>query len=496
MNIQEIVDVIAYIEKKYQVDKWKIDDIPLWPFIRIENYYLLSLILLNGETGHDATSGSQIKQIIDSKLNLIRARANDKAKEAKPKRVDVLFLGDGISFAKLNNTWYQKFCDPIADQLNKENISNTRFDLADNFHTPRYSASIFIQSKIDNAIIVSKLKSKLISPKFKSEKWEDYEQFLNDPLVKDSLVVVLSKSEMRKKIAKIKALISYYNTILEDTKPKICYIGAYYGDHQLAFILACKKLGIKTVDIQHGVQGEFHLAYSNWLKVPNEGYAQLPDYFSVWSEEEKTCIEKWNNNLNTHKVVVSGNLFANMWKLNDSDVVKAYDIKVNDIIKFKDKPVVLLTLSPYTEDETKKIYKIIKETQLEFNWLIRLHPGMLKKKAKILEAIKKHKIVNFELEESSDLPLYSILRNIDLHITVQSTCVIEAAEFGVKSIITSEYGRNLYLSSISNGDAVYLNNTSEIISYLSSHSKNSVSSTPRIQSTDNIISFTKKIIEN
>ena len=54
------------------------------------------------------------------------------------------------------------------------------------------------------------------------------------------------------------------------------------------------------------------------------------------------------------------------------------------------------------------------------------------------------------MEIASSLPLFTILDNVDVHITHSSSTVIEAAYFGVKSIITSEYGWALLSEQIEN----------------------------------------------
>lgn len=491
MNIQEIVDIITYAEKEYAVDEWKIDGISLWPFIRLENYYVLSLLSLNGTAVLESKSSGYFKQILKSKVDHVKAKVQDSKNNSTVKKADVLLISDGMSYTKLNDTWYQKFCDPISDQLNQGKITNLRFDLGHNFIIPRYSPSKFIQSSVDNAII----KSKFMKPKFNDENWGDYESFLTDEKIKNNFAVILDKNQIRNKIGKIKSLIKYYSKIIEKTQAKICYIGCYYGDHQLAFVLACRLLGVATVDVQHGVQGDFHLAYGNWLKVPQQGFDSLPDYFAVWSENEKTAIEKWNTTISKHKVIVTGNQFSEIWKMNNNKMVLSYDEKVRKLAKLASKPLVLLTLSPHTDKETDLIYDVVKQTENEYNWLIRLHPSQMVHQEKIIQRIKDKKISKFDLIQSSSLPLYAILRNVDIHITVQSTCVIEATTFGIPSIITTDYGKNLYLSDVKAGFGFHCESTEEIKTKLNqlSTSKLNPAKDSETEKID-IVEFTKSIL--
>ena len=42
----------------------------------------------------------------------------------------------------------------------------------------------------------------------------------------------------------------------------------YYNLVNMALIWACRDLGITTVDIQHGLQGKYHVMYSHWTRIP------------------------------------------------------------------------------------------------------------------------------------------------------------------------------------------------------------------------------------
>jgi hypothetical protein len=111
-------------------------------------------------------------------------------------------------------------------------------------------------------------------------------------------------------------------------------------------------------------------------------------------------------------------------------------------------------------------WKVIKKTQNEFNWFIRLHPAMVKDLNMIMKKLKAMGVYHYEISETSSLPLQTILRNVNAHITCQSSCIIEAADFGVLSIITSEYGQALYKDVINSKNAFYIHKEDDIINGL------------------------------
>ena len=67
-----------------------------------------------------------------------------------------------------------------------------------------------------------------------------------------------------------KNLIKFiYSKLLENIKkidPKTVLLTCYYNDMSFSIILACKRLNIKTVDIQHGGFEPEHVMYRYWQK--------------------------------------------------------------------------------------------------------------------------------------------------------------------------------------------------------------------------------------
>lgn len=59
--------------------------------------------------------------------------------------------------------------------------------------------------------------------------------------------------------------------------------------------MACKRIGIKAVDVQHGRAGATgQKYYSRWTKFPkNSNYEIMPDVFWTWTEADKRAIDKW-----------------------------------------------------------------------------------------------------------------------------------------------------------------------------------------------------------
>jgi hypothetical protein len=245
-----------------------------------------------------------------------------------------------------------------------------------------------------------------------------------------------NSNTVQKKIKSICKMVVWYKKQLNPGKTKMALLVSFYSDRGMALIKACKDLGIKTADIQHGIQGELHAAYGNWLNVPTNGYNTMPDTFLVWSETEA----KANRNS-----IIIGNVFESKWYSND-EFVTSFDQEILTISKklIADKNI-LFTVQ-YGIEYNPDLFELIKKTESEFNWLIRFHPVMnIEKKNDFIKLLKSYDVVNYEFELSTSLPLYSLLRNVNLHITHSSSTVLEALNFNVPSLLIDEFGREYYI---------------------------------------------------
>jgi hypothetical protein len=217
----------------------------------------------------------------------------------------------------------------------------------------------------------------------------------------------------------------------------------------MAFNLACREIGIPSVDIQHGVQGDLHFAYGRWDKLPKAGYELLPTIFWVWSEVEAKAINNWNEKVKKwHRPFIGGNPWLNLWWNNDNNICMYYKNQINNISGFLESSIkILLTLQPGVPNHgiPEWLINAIDRSPSDWFWLIRVHPCMLAERGNVKKLIAtcSHKKVN--VDDATDLPLPSILKSVDIHVTHSSSTVIEAQQYGVPTIAVSNMGKELYL---------------------------------------------------
>jgi hypothetical protein len=79
---------------------------------------------------------------------------------------------------------------------------------------------------------------------------------------------------------------------------------------------------------------------------------------------------------------------------------------------------------------------------------------MLGERAAVRDLFARTGVADAELELATDLPLYALLRHLDLHLTHSSSTVVEAELFGVPSVVISEYGAEFFSDQIASGWAL------------------------------------------
>jgi hypothetical protein len=472
MNRREIMDLINEIEESFPVDTWVVSDIHVWPLIRIPlamKLYALSSSSLTVKT--ENIFASRLKSIPIYLAGWLRQYVSSVRDLSGNQRhitnADVFFLNHSTCRFLLNHAWYDVFCGPLIEGLGDLNLNSAIFEFTPRYEyrIPRYQKSSYIQNRID----ATKIISKLISAPYLSYRLDKYSEVYEFAFRKCG-IEILSIPKLLCRTNSIKRLAMFWEKKLRRVHPKLVFMVTYYGDLGLALNLACTWLGIPSVDIQHGVQGDYHVAYGRWNNVPDTGYELLPHIFWCWSEDEKNAIDSWNNSCaNRHQAIAGGNPWLNMWFNDDSSIVKQHDQMLYEPMHSQDEQInFLYTLQP-GYDPPDWLLEYIINAPSEWKWWVRLHPGMSLEKERIKSLFARCNPTQVDIDNASCMPLPALLRYIDIHVTQFSTTVIEAADFQIPSIVLHENAEHIYAKYIQMNRALYVScedNLNEAIQFL------------------------------
>lgn len=454
MKPKEQIDLINGIEQRYPVNTWYEGGIQIWPLVRILvgfNLYKLYKI--------DVANGSEKKLSLNKNLirffagwfKFIFAYLTDNAHNARIKNdVDFVLFTTNYCRFKIGDEYYDRCMDPIVDILNKHKKNYLVLERGEGYKIPRYSNSRLINFKLSCINIVAKIKYRLeYGNKDNCLSLNGFTE-LSGFIRKEHNICLPNISEQ---VFVMNEYVKYFKKILNRTNPHSVIIVSFYDVIGMALIKACKDLGIRTMDLQHGTLNI--VSYNNWSSIPGEGYQLLPSSFLCWSKDELKIIREWSQNTIGHKAIMIGNLFLNKWLLNNDDpLVKKYDGTIKELKQRTNRKIHILFTAQDIQLNSD-ILNAMKSNSSEYWWWIRLHPGYKNLKKGLLKLLSKEGISNFYIEEATELPLYSILRNVDIHMTMHSSVVMEAKSFGVYSILWSKLGAELYSEEIDNGFAGY-----------------------------------------
>ena len=108
---------LADLESRFPVDEWRVGGVCLWPLLRIRWLYGEWARHYNAPAAAPSTVaniGAHVKGILSGARAAARTRRDDpRGDDAGMGRRDIVFLSDGLSFARLGEHWVERFCDPL-----------------------------------------------------------------------------------------------------------------------------------------------------------------------------------------------------------------------------------------------------------------------------------------------------------------------------------------------------------------------------------------------
>jgi hypothetical protein len=471
MNEAEYIDLINEVESRFAVEEWTIDGLHIWPIIRIPSRFRLyipdsrrALVEANSRRLHRI-----YERTLRPAVSLVKAAHAEWFDRGHHARlcgpVDAVFLTHSTCrlFA-VHGGMYDVFCDPLVAVLEENRRNSLVLEFASNgeYRLPRYGHSLFLDKPrvaLEIARLLGRRRRGLAFDR-RSE-YEDLGRFLANRAADLSLP---SPTELLRYVRKLRLWADYFEKVVTRVSPSVGFVVDYYGMLGMAFCLACRECGIVSVDIQHGVQNDLHPAYGRWRRLPSAGYELMPAVFWCWSEEEAETNRKWSGRVTEwHRPVVGGNPYLEMFRDSNNSLVRSFDQQVAAVGGRHNADLhILMTLRPGTglSDLLRQAIAVSPESWF---WWVRLHPGMMTDWKKIRSMTRSLRPSGVELDAATDLPLHSLLRRVNVHVTECSSTVIEAEHFGVPSVVAHETGALYYRRQIDSGVAVTAFTPTELI---------------------------------
>lgn len=446
------LDVIVDLERRYPVEDWSVAGLHVWPMLRIR---MFTLLVMHGLGSDPAEAGARspaerVSHAIKGIGRIARNTILSGNRLVFPSRDDeAVLLADGISFANIEGKWRDRLMDPIIAALEANGRPSLLMTPGYLCPGPRYSPTCHIQSRLDASKVLGTLVSKLKpSPLFGSDSFAAMQSEISRDYPD---IAFPGERWLVEQAARIEWMARHFGGIIGKTSARAAFVSNYYGAEGMAFVLAARRAGCVTIDVQHGLQHR-HVGYVQWTKIPSGGYDLLPHLFWCWGPDEVHAINQ-GPGAPWHRGVEIGNFWADFWADPENPVVARTIGRLRSIKEsLGAQRHFLLTPSwGYPDIEFEKLFESVRHADPHIHWWLRLHPTLVARREEMRDRVTTLGLGNVEIDAAMDFPLPVLLHEMDANITFDSSTVLDARAAGVPSVVTTSNGAALFAREIEAG---------------------------------------------
>jgi len=311
---------------------------------------------------------------------------------------DYLFFSDSSQRKKINSVAYHRFFDETSKYVNKillvERPASKHYK-----DIPKHSCVVS-----ENVLTFMMGLCIPIAYLIFKDKKSPLEQLFN---IED---INISYS---KEYVKFQTRYYIYKVLLQVYKPKKVFLTCYYC--YLPLVKACNELNIDMIEYQHGVISPIHFGYISSVYI-HQNY--LPKFLLSFGEQE--CLLE--NMLIPH-IVPIGSFYLEFLRENFTP---------NDKLKYKikDYEVVIGISMQDAAWERELVFAFLEEiASLRSEILYILIP--------------RHKSVFPDIANNvyicDELDCYNVIMHCDIHMTLYSSCALEAPSLGIPNILLNRH---------------------------------------------------------
>jgi hypothetical protein len=450
---REFVIWLERIERELPVTRWRVRGIHVWPLVRLSLY----ATTFNARVSEHFLGGgvrSRVAVVTGAAGSWARAVVRDRGSNRRPtERADAVFLAYSVGRQPLvEGRRYNSLAAPYVDLLARRGLRSLVWEMSPfgDYNIPRYTPSYLVQPWLVSLRMLCEVlplgDEEVVLP--------EYERFVAAAREARLPLRHADVGRVRRDALFVRRLADLFARWLRRVRPRVGFV-ADGGLREQAFCLACRELGITSVEIQHGVFTDLHPIYGSWHAVPPEGYETRPRLFWTWDQNSAAALEFWTRKAPAaHGVVVGGDPWREMWVRGGSDFVTRTHQEIESRKKATGRERhILVTLDSNRELLPGPLRDAMAGNPPDWSWWVRLHPvNQADRRAEALNELPGLGLDTALMDYASGLPLHALLRHMDAHVTVGlSSVVAEAADAGVPSVACLPEAAEFYAGEVARG---------------------------------------------
>lgn len=422
-----ISDVISVLENLYPVHEWTMGDIDLWPVIkcRIQQAKRPSV--------HNSRSLPlrRIVKLLTSQLSSLL-----KWFLLPPTESIVLTHPTCLRYRK-ENLWVNAVMDPLIINGRLKNTRVTVLEFIGNKSRP--GPTLTPTLPIDLVLLFSRFLRKTPELRMNTPMRDEIRD-----VITSELKVFFEDSFIEKTSEALDKCSRTFSRLFYKLGVRSIYFNAYYSWECFAATLAANRMGLKTYDVQHGLQGPGHGMYGDWQSWQKKPWpTTMPSKFLCRSVADVENINRWAGD--DHAEILS-HLETTPLHLGSAELMQAQNSVALKLSQSRFIQNILLAPNAPESILPDFLWDTIRRNPSWGFWL-RLHPAQKYKKNPIQEKALSQGITNLDLDFANSVPLEALFPNFKFVIGDYSTVLQEATDYGVTAISCHEKCQ-IYLQSL------------------------------------------------
>lgn len=429
-------ELVADLERRFPVTQWRCGDLDLWPLAR-SGLYLDMYWQRFGPAPAERSVWLPLRfgsRLLRPLTNLWHRRRDLRHLLLFPRRAEVAFLGDGVSLDCACGTWRDRFGEPVIAALEARGRSTFLMQGGGLQRLPWLRPTFMANlAEAWGWLLSLRAGAPLELPGY-----ADVLSFLSQRGV---AAPSFTRQAIKRRAAEVAGSATVFAWILRIVRPRLAFVVNYYSGLGPAFVLACRRRSVLSIDLQRAPLQGSPMAY-DWLTLPAAGYSVLPDVFWNWTEADAAAVARWalpprHRALyggHTQLAVAPSGAPAVQWG--------AYEREI------------LVALQPIGGHaaEWDALTELIEAAPREWRWWLRRHPASTAQQDALFGRLLSLRGENVMIAAAS-APLNALLPHMSVLISLNSGAALEAALFGVPALFLSAEARATFGALIERGAA-------------------------------------------